>query len=118
MRGFANSFAATLRAGATFVRIGSFPGELYRVSWYPGAVYLPEHEGRVWGEVYQLHDFATLIRELDVYEDVFPDEARSLYIRRQVPVVLEEGSNLICWTYLFNQSLENATLIPDGRFFA
>ncbi len=118
MRGFDNPFAVRLHAGASFVGTGSFPGQLFRVSWYPGAVYAPEHSGQVWGEVFRLHDFATLIGELDEYEDVLPEESLSLYLRRRVPVSLDDGRELTCWTYLFNQSLENATLLADGRFYA
>jgi gamma-glutamylcyclotransferase (GGCT)/AIG2-like uncharacterized protein YtfP len=116
MRGFENPFAARLRAGSTFVGAGAFPGRLYRVSWYPGAVYTPGQSERVHGEVYQLHDFATLIVALDEYEDVLPEATLSLYLRRVVPVTLEDGRELACWTYLYNRSLAKATLIPDGRF--
>ena len=39
MREFENPFATQLRARATFIAEGFFQGKLYRVSWYPGAVY-------------------------------------------------------------------------------
>ena len=86
------------------------------MDWYPGAVYLPEETSRVLGEVYWIFDFEKLIAELDEYEDVLEDEAASLYLRRQIPVLLDNGQQFTCWTYIYNQSAENLSLIEDGRF--
>lgn len=116
MRGHDNPFAATLRVGAEWVGEGSFSGKLYRVDWYPGAVYSPKIKSRVWGEVYQLIDFEKLIPELDDYEDVLENKAASLYLRQQVPVQLTDGRYLDCWTYLYNQPTECLPLIEGGRF--
>lgn len=118
MRDFDNPFAARLRAQATFIAEGFFLGKLYRVSWYPGAVYEPESISKVYGEIYQLADFHTLIHELDDYEDVKEQESESLYVRRQVPVRAESGAVLVCWTYLYNQPLAGATLLTNGKFTA
>jgi len=118
MRGFDNPFAAQLRAKATFIAEGFFSGSLYRVSWYPGAVYEPKSPTKVHGEIYQLLDFQKLIQQLDDYEEVKELDSQSLYLRRQVPIQAENGAILFCWTYLYNQSLAGATLLPDGRFTA
>lgn len=118
MQGFDNSFAARLHANATYVGEGFFSGTLYRLSWYPGAVFEPKSTTKVYGEIYQLHDFQKLIRELDDYEEIKEKEAESLYLRRQVPVFTKNGSILSCWTYLYNQSLENATFLASGKFTA
>lgn len=118
MRAFENPFATQLRACATFIAEGFFFGQLYRVSWYPGAVYDPESATKVYGEIYQLLDFQKLIPELDDYEDVKEQEVDSLYLRRQVPVRTEIGSIFVCSTYLYNQSLVEATLLPSGKFTA
>ncbi len=116
MRGFDNPFAVRLHAHATFVAEGFFPGQLYRVSWYPGAVYEPESATKVYGEIYQLHDFQELMRELDDYEDVKEQEADSLYLRRLIPIQTENGALYTSWVYLYNQSLADATLLANGKF--
>lgn len=116
MKGFENPFAARLHTNATYVGAGFFSGMLYRLSWYPGAVFEPESTTKVYGEMYQLHDFQRLIQKLDEYEDIKEREEDSLYVRRQVPVHTENGSIFVCWTYLYNQSLENATLLTSGKF--
>jgi gamma-glutamylcyclotransferase (GGCT)/AIG2-like uncharacterized protein YtfP len=55
------------------------------------------------------------IEVLDAYEgynERWPEN--SLFIRKQVSATKENGSTIECWIYLFNQSLENAKLIPSG----
>lgn len=116
MREFDNPFSSILRAGSEFAGEGSFLGKLYRVDWFPGAVYLPEEKSCVWGEIYQVFDFEKLILELDKYEAVLDDEAASLYLRRQVPVQLADGQQLVCWTYLYNQPTGNLPVVEGGRF--
>ncbi|GHB69762.1 gamma-glutamylcyclotransferase family protein [Persicitalea jodogahamensis] len=116
MRGHENPFSQTLRAGSEFVGKGHFTGKLYRVDWYPGALYLPDEQSLVWGEVYRLFDFEKLIPELDEYEDVLVDEAASLYLRREVPVNLTDGQQLVCWTYLYNQPIGHLPVIEGGKF--
>lgn len=118
MQGFENPFATKLRAGSDFVEKGCFLGNLYRVDWYPGAIYEPESKTLVWGEVYRLFDFEKLITELDMYEGLGEDETTSQYLRRRVSVLLDNGQELICWTYIYNQSTDNLLLIEGGRFRA
>ncbi len=118
MRGFDNLFAAQLRARATFIAEGFFFGRLYRVSWYPGALYEPESKRKVYGEIYRLLDFQKLILELDEYEDVKDNEADSLYLRRQVPVRTQNATIYVCSTYLYNQPLADAKLLTNGKFTA
>ncbi|TDB68830.1 gamma-glutamylcyclotransferase family protein [Arundinibacter roseus] len=118
MRGFNNPFAATLRKHSSFAGLGHFTGELYRISWYPGALYLPKSTTSVHGEVYKLIHFETLIEQLDLYEEIDSNEAQSLYIRREVPVMTERQEVISCWTYLYNQPVLAADLIPSGRFTA
>ncbi|GAB2800059.1 gamma-glutamylcyclotransferase [Rhabdobacter roseus] len=116
MRGHANPFAQRLRQYATFVGLGTFPGVLYRIEWYPGAVYQPGAPGRVQGEIFELHEPARLLPELDAYEDVQEDPARSLYLRREVPVQVPDGRVLRCWTYLYNQPTDALLRIESGLF--
>jgi len=118
MSGFDNPFASVLRSKSTLVGEGYFTGRLYRIGWYPGAVYLPEdkNKSRVFGEIYQIHEFADLIKKIDVYEEMSEDETVSLYLRKIIPVHQPDGSLVSCWTYLYNQPLQDLTLIKSGRF--
>lgn len=103
--------ARLLRERSQRLGAGFFTGRLYDLGSYPGAVYDPDTEGRVYGEIYQLNesDADNLLQILDSYEG---DE----YTRAVVPVTT--NNNLImCWTYLFTQPTDLLPLIASGRYF-
>lgn len=85
IRGFDNPFATRLRADATFVAEGTFPGQLYRVDWFPAAVYEVGRKSLVHGEIHEMAQPATLLAALDQYEEITEDESTSLYLRRAQP---------------------------------
>ena len=116
MQGFDNPFAERLHNHSTYEGKGYFPGLLYLISWYPGAVFDVNSSSKVHGEIYKLSDFEALIEELDAYEDVFEDEKASLYRRKTICVTNENDETVECWVYLYNQPVTDLTLIPDGRF--
>lgn len=116
MQGFRNPFAERLHELSTFIGKGSFPGTLYKVEWYPGAIYQPENPGKVYGEVYEISVPEILFPELDDYEDIFEDEEKSLYLRKIIPVLLNDGTLLNCWVYIYNQPVEELGVILSGDF--
>ena len=116
MKGFDNPFAEKLNKQSVFVGNGSFPGLLYQVDWYPGAVYSEEGGFRVFGEIYKIENAPELIKELDEYEDVFEDESVSLYVRRIVSIKMENDGVLDCWVYLYNQPVADLKQIESGLF--
>jgi gamma-glutamylcyclotransferase (GGCT)/AIG2-like uncharacterized protein YtfP len=116
MQGFENPFAQRLHALSTFEGKGTFPGLLYKISWYPGAIYDEKSASSVLGEVYRLTSKELLLAELDDYEDVFEDEEKSLYLRKIIPVQMQDGSVLPCWVYLYNQDITDLEKIETGDF--
>jgi gamma-glutamylcyclotransferase (GGCT)/AIG2-like uncharacterized protein YtfP len=116
MQGFLNPFAQRLHTLSTFEGIGSFPGTLYKIDWYPGAHYKAESQNNVYGEVYRIVNPEILFPELDDYEDVFEEEEKSLYVRKIIPVLMEDQSIITCWVYLYNQSITNLEVIESGNF--
>ena len=116
MHGFNNPFAEKLHASSVFIGNGSFPGLLYQIDWYPGAIYKKDSKSVVYGEVYQLQNAPDLILELDEYEEVLEDESVSLYVRRIIPVKVENESFLDCWVYLYSQSVADLRRIETGIF--
>jgi gamma-glutamylcyclotransferase (GGCT)/AIG2-like uncharacterized protein YtfP len=116
MKGFSNPFSEKLSTFSSFVGNGSFPGLLYLVSWYPGAVYSQESDFAVFGEVYHIPNSSGLMNELDEYEDVFEDESVSLYVKRIIPVKMWDNTSLDCWVYLYNQPVTDLKQIESGCF--
>lgn len=116
LQGFDNDFAKVLHKQAQFQGNGSFPGMLYAVSWYPGATHDPTSATRVYGEIYKMTDAAAMLHLLDEYEEVTTDEQASMYLRRIIPITLEGGTVLNCWTYLYNQPVTHLLKIESGKF--
>lgn len=115
MQAFDNPYARKLRLSSNYIGKGYFSGKLFRVEWYPGALYEPDAPTRVHGEIYQLHSLE-ILKELDKYEDVLENEAASLYVRKVVPV--RDGQEVVrdCWVYLYNKPVSDLPLILDGYF--
>ncbi|KAA6440304.1 gamma-glutamylcyclotransferase [Dyadobacter flavalbus] len=116
MKGFDNPFARILQDASEYDGNGHFPGLLYLVSWYPGAVYLKENPSKVYGEIYRLSEQKELLKQLDEYEDVFENEKDSLYLRKVIPVTRTNGGIIHCWAYLYNQQVHDLPVIPEGDF--
>jgi gamma-glutamylcyclotransferase (GGCT)/AIG2-like uncharacterized protein YtfP len=114
-KGFANPVAQKLHAQSTFIGSGFFHGYLYQIEWYPGAIFDPECDSKVYGEIFQLNSPA-IWKELDEYEDVLDDEKASLYLRKKVPVTMQNQEIISSWTYIFNQPIDSFTLIETGIF--
>ncbi len=115
-RGFDNPFSGQLSNTSEYIGEGCFPGKLYLVSWYPGALYVAEAASFVHGEIYRMSHAERLLRLLDEYEEVLPDPGKSLYVRKIVPVLTQDGTTLSSWAYLYNQPAEGLQELPDGRF--
>lgn len=114
-KGFDNAFAQRLHSNSNFLGGGYFQGRLYQIDWYPGAIYESGSDWKVFGEVFQIHD-PRLLHDLDEYEDVLEDEAASLYLRREVPIFLEDGTTKFCLTYIYNKPVEDLKMIASGIF--
>ncbi len=115
MQGFQNGFARHLHANATLVGPASFQGYLYRISYFPGAIFDADAPGRVHGEIWQLHNPGDILDKLDHYEGVLADGS-GLYVRREIPAQLADGSPTAVQTFLYNRPLDAAKLVESGRF--
>ncbi len=99
-------------------RAGTVRGELYFVTdgGYP---YIVEGDATVYGEVMELAPalYDETLRRLDELEEYDPlDEARSVYLRRRVAVRLEEGDEVVAWTYYWNRPQVRGQKVPGGDF--
>ena len=94
---------------------GSIKAALFDLGIYPAAV--PDPDGRVWGEVYQMREPNDVLRALDAIEGYRPEEPdTSLYVRVEVPIVLENGAVENGWAYFYNAPLGRAERIISGDY--
>ncbi len=98
-----------------FLGRGYIRAALFDLGIYPAAV--PDPEGRVWGEVYQMREPERVLSALDDIEGYCPDEPdASLYTRIETPIVLENGTPEQGWAYFYNAPLGRAERIPSGDY--
>ncbi|MEM3381853.1 MAG: gamma-glutamylcyclotransferase family protein, partial [Candidatus Bathyarchaeia archaeon] len=92
---------------------GRIQAKLYNLGEYPGAV---EHRGSyVYGKVYEVKNIDKVLPLLDKYEEFYPDNpSNSLYIRKIMRVIMENGENLRAFVYIYNRNVEGKKILPTG----
>lgn len=108
--------ASTVRrlrpVGAASVR-----GRLYDLGEYPGAILSKSSRSVIRGEVFELPGDAQTLSSLDNYEGFEPGKpGSSLFVRRAWPVVLDDGTRLRCWVYVYNGDTRRALPVRNGRY--
>ena len=96
-------------------------GKVFDLGDYPGATFEDDAEGTVKGTVYRLpaslQQRQHVLLKLDEYEGVNSTQPeRSLFIRRQLPVLLKNGRKINCWVYEYNGDEPQRPPIFDGRY--
>jgi gamma-glutamylcyclotransferase (GGCT)/AIG2-like uncharacterized protein YtfP len=115
MAGFDRRRRAGMDARLSYLGRASIHGSLFDLGLYPAAV--PATEGRVWGEVYEVTDPATVLPALDEIEGYRADDPdRSLYVRSPTTVTLPDGSERTAWVYFYNAPLGQAERIASGDY--
>lgn len=116
---FSNEAAQFLHYHSHYQGEGAFPGLLFDIGSYPGAIYKPESTDRVGGTVYDISENkAAILTCLDDYEGIgsnyaFPHE----YVRAIIPVSCNE-LQIYCWVYLYNQPTTEKRVILSGDYAA
>lgn len=101
-----------------FIGQGKLNGLLYDLGEYPGAIIdTKSRKEFVSGEVYELKNPTASFKILDEYEEFFPSHPqKSLFIRRECPVTLENGKMITAWVYVYNQKVDKAIQIKNGKY--
>lgn len=98
---------------------GSVQGQLYKIDGYPGLVLSTNTEHAVKGELYQLTGDSTVFEQLDEYEGCTNQNPRPHeYCRREVPIRLDQGGDVIAWVYLYNWPLQDRKPLEEGDYAA
>jgi gamma-glutamylcyclotransferase (GGCT)/AIG2-like uncharacterized protein YtfP len=100
-----------------FVGAAHMPGKLYKIADYPGLVLSDNRRDRVRGEIYEIGRPDKLFSRLDPYEGCgprFPPPTE--YVRRKHEAILDDGTVLVAWVYLYNRSTAGLVVIENGDF--
>ena len=115
MTGFDRRRRAGIEGKLSYTGRGSIQAALFDLGIYPAAV--PNDDGRVLGEVYEVLDAPHVLNVLDEIEGYTPSAPdSSLYVRARVPVTLDDGRALDAWVYFYNAPLGRAPLIVSGDY--
>ncbi|MEL6942840.1 MAG: gamma-glutamylcyclotransferase family protein, partial [Bacteroidota bacterium] len=97
-----------LRANSQFIAKGKMNGKLYDLGSYPAAVFEPNGEEEVLGNIFELKDEKYTLAVLDEYEG-------TEYTREQVLIQSEKGEYQ-CWVYLYQLPTAGLNLIASGNY--
>lgn len=108
--------AATVRRLRS-VGSASIRGRLYDLGEYPGAVLSRNSRSLIRGEVFELPGDQSTLTSLDHYEEFDPAKpSSSLFVRRTLPVTMDDGTRLRCWVYVYNGDMKRAQPVRSGRY--
>ncbi|HEV3326395.1 MAG TPA: gamma-glutamylcyclotransferase family protein [Puia sp.] len=86
----------------SYVGQGKVNADLYDLGRYPGAI-RSSRGPEVIGDVFELSDPERVLRTLDRYEGIGPDETASEFVRRKSRIKLRSGKTVTAWVYWYNQ---------------
>ena len=116
---FTNPYAQHLRQHSRYVGDGKFPGQLFNLGNYPGAIYLPESMATVYGSVYNISaNKQSLLANLDHYEGIGEAFEKPYEYIRTIIEVSSDNSTVACWIYLYNLSTAGKQSITSGDYVA
>ncbi len=109
-----NDAAKMLRKHATLIGPASIPGAVFDLGDYPAAIFEKNMKGLVHGELYSIHgDFDELIKFLDEFEGLGPDEQKPLEYHRGWVRAQCQGKNKPALCYLYQRAITHI-LNGDG----
>jgi pyruvate carboxylase len=115
MAGFDRRRRAGIDDKLRYVGRAAIQGAMFDLGLYPAVI--PASDGRIWGEVYEMTEPATVLAALDDIEGYRHDDPdRSLYTRSRTEVTLPDGGTAQAWVYFYNAPLGKAPRIASGDY--
>ena len=114
---FENKFAQHLRQHSQYVGEGVFPGLLFDLGHYPGAIYQSTSAIPVVGSIYDIAQYKSeLLPYLDYYEGIgIQFDQPTEYVRVVIPVYIDNRI-INCWIYHYNLQTDDKVLIETGDY--
>jgi len=102
-------------ANPRWIAAARTPGRLVDLGAYPGLIPARRRGQWVAGEYVEFEALESVLPRLDSVEEYQPAaETQSLYVRRVVPVTLEDGAERRAWAYLYNRPFDPRRILPGG----
>nr|WP_262918333.1 gamma-glutamylcyclotransferase family protein [Mucilaginibacter straminoryzae] len=115
LKDFKHQVLDTIKHCLELVEEVSIKGTLFDLGSYPG--FVQEGEGEVKGELYRINDPQKVFEVLDEYEGLNEDQPE--YVRKEIAVTLNDGSELQSWIYEFQPGDgQQYKIIENGDYIA
>ena len=111
-----NQFGLYLKNNSTVICPGQFPGKLFNIGGYPGAIYEPEARSAVFGSVLLLNNAAEALRIMDDYEGTGDSYPQPNEFIRKVIDINTDSVPIKCWVYLYNLPVYELPEIKKGDY--
>jgi gamma-glutamylcyclotransferase (GGCT)/AIG2-like uncharacterized protein YtfP len=94
------------------------PGIMYDLGRYPGAICMPGHNKRVYGQLFLLEEPEFMLYHLDEYEGVSHlHQKEDEYVREIIKVTHEDEQKVYeAWSYLLQYPSADLKVIQTGRY--
>ena len=116
LKNFDNEMAVYLKNNSVFLGKGFFRGKLFDLGEYPGAIYEPASDYKVYGNIFELKNITATLGKLDEYEEVGDKYGKPNEYRREIIDIFYNDSVIKCWVYLFNRDTKNYPQIISGGY--
>jgi gamma-glutamylcyclotransferase (GGCT)/AIG2-like uncharacterized protein YtfP len=110
-----NPIARYLKENAKLLGVGRWPGELFLIKHYPGAIKSEKQNAWVYGEVFELRD-PVVLDTLDRYEECTDEFSKPHEYIRQLETIFLDSQPLSSWMYIYNHATNDLKPIHSGRF--
>jgi gamma-glutamylcyclotransferase (GGCT)/AIG2-like uncharacterized protein YtfP len=112
---FENEYAKFLIKHGKNLGNGYFFGQLFDIGHYPGAVYDPMCNEKVFGDIILLKN-KEVLQMLDAYEGVDESNPQPQEYKREIITIISKGQSVSCWTYLYNHPVQSLKKISSGDY--
>ena len=117
LKDFNSYMSKFLERNSEFVGSGYFQGNLYEISWYPGAVLSNNPEHKVYGHVFKIKNPEKTFQVLDDYEGISDSgEHTNEYTRTLIEVYFNETERIYSYVYVYNLPVSNLKHISSGKY--
>lgn len=113
---YKNQWSSFLQKHAINLGKAYISGELFKINYYPGAVYIPDSNKKVYGELYVSKRIDFILKNLDIYEECDIMSPLPHEYKKDIILTNFETFEIKAWTYLYNFNTEDLVQIPSGYF--
>ncbi|MBP0904203.1 gamma-glutamylcyclotransferase [Mariniflexile gromovii] len=117
LKDFESYMSKFLERNSEFVGSGYFQGNLYEISWYPGAVLSDQPNDKVYGHIFKIINPEKTFQVLDDYEGIGDTgEHANEYTRTLIDAYLNETEPIKTYVYIYNLPTAHLKHISSGKY--